>query len=252
MTERKPAGVSFESWVERQLREARERGSFDDLPGTGKPLQPASFDELAWVREKLRREDLPVSALLPPALAVAKEVEDLPARLARERSEARVRAIVADVNGRIDAARRGPQVGPPVHEVRGLRRGRRRLAGGGGGAVYPATADTRPRRGGAQPLEPSSAGTAYVGRCPIVSTGWDPSAPGVLGLPSGRLLRGRGLRRPVPAGPAPARSVAPRRAGARGDRLWRRARPDRYRARVHRCARRPSSQAGGRFRPGAL
>ncbi|MBW3648094.1 MAG: DUF1992 domain-containing protein, partial [Actinobacteria bacterium] len=55
MTERKPAGVSFESWVERQLREARERGSFDDLPGTGKPLQPASFDELAWVREKLRR-----------------------------------------------------------------------------------------------------------------------------------------------------------------------------------------------------
>ncbi len=114
MTERKPAGVSFESWVERQLREARDRGSFDDLPGTGKPLLPASFDELAWVREKLRREDLPVSALLPPALAVAKEVEDLPARLARERSEARVRAIVADVNGRIDAARRGPQVGPPV------------------------------------------------------------------------------------------------------------------------------------------
>ncbi len=36
-----------------------------------------------------------------------------------------------------------------------------------------------------------------------MSTGWDPSAPGVLGLPSGRLLRGRGLRRPVPAGPAP-------------------------------------------------
>jgi hypothetical protein len=114
MTERKPAGVSFESWVERQLREARDRGSFDDLPGTGKPLQPASFDELAWVREKLRREDLPVSALLAPALAVAKEVEDLPTGLARERSEARVRAIVADVNGRIDAARRGPQVGPPV------------------------------------------------------------------------------------------------------------------------------------------
>lgn len=27
---------------------------------------------------------------------------------------------------------------------------------------------------------------------------WDASAPGVLRLPSGRLLRGRGLRRPVP------------------------------------------------------
>lgn len=114
MTERKPAGVSFESWVERQLREARERGSFDDLPGTGKPLPRTASDELAWVREKARREDLPVSALLPPALAVAKEVEDLPERLARERSVARVRELVQELNARIDAARRAPQVGPPV------------------------------------------------------------------------------------------------------------------------------------------
>lgn len=114
MTERKPRGVSFESWVERQLREARERGSFDDLPGAGKPLPREASDELAWVREKARREDLPVSALLPPALAVAKEVEDLPARLARERSEERVRRLVVELNGRIDAARRAPQVGPAV------------------------------------------------------------------------------------------------------------------------------------------
>lgn len=114
MTERKPAGVRFDSWVERQLREARDRGSFDDLPGTGRPLPRAASDELAWVREKVRREDLPVSALLPPALAVAKEVEDLPGRLERERSEVRVRAVVSDLNARIDAARRAPQVGPPV------------------------------------------------------------------------------------------------------------------------------------------
>jgi hypothetical protein len=114
MTERKPAGVSFESWVERQLREARERGSFDDLPGTGRPLPRTEADALAWVREKARREDLPVTALLPPALAVAKEVEDLPQRLARERSEPRVRTVVEQLNGRIDAARRAPQVGPPV------------------------------------------------------------------------------------------------------------------------------------------
>ena len=33
---------------------------------------------------------------------------------------------------------------------------------------------------------------------------WDPDAPGVLRLPSGRLVRGRGLRRPLdPAAPAP-------------------------------------------------
>lgn len=36
-----------------------------------------------------------------------------------------------------------------------------------------------------------------------MSEDWDPSAPGVLRLPSGRLLRGRALRRPIPPGPTP-------------------------------------------------
>ncbi|WP_322781195.1 protein-tyrosine phosphatase family protein [Frankia sp. Cas4] len=32
---------------------------------------------------------------------------------------------------------------------------------------------------------------------------WEPAAPGVLRLPSGRIVRGRGLRVPLPAGPVP-------------------------------------------------
>ncbi|WP_406861363.1 protein phosphatase [Streptomyces sp. HUAS MG47] len=32
---------------------------------------------------------------------------------------------------------------------------------------------------------------------------WDPAAPGVLRLPSGRLVRGRGLRDPLPPGDVP-------------------------------------------------
>ncbi|WP_433891053.1 protein-tyrosine phosphatase family protein [Streptomyces sp. CA-111067] len=36
---------------------------------------------------------------------------------------------------------------------------------------------------------------------------WDPSAPGVLKLPSGRLILGRGLRHPLPEGPAPTLGV---------------------------------------------
>ena len=32
---------------------------------------------------------------------------------------------------------------------------------------------------------------------------WRPGAPGVLALPSGRLIRGRGLRGPAPGGPDP-------------------------------------------------
>lgn len=37
---------------------------------------------------------------------------------------------------------------------------------------------------------------------PVPAT-WDPDAAGVLQLPSGRLVRGRALRRPLPAGPLP-------------------------------------------------
>ncbi|MCH6158866.1 protein-tyrosine phosphatase family protein [Streptomyces marispadix] len=36
---------------------------------------------------------------------------------------------------------------------------------------------------------------------------WDPAGGGVVRLPSGRLLRGRALRRPLPPGPVPAFSV---------------------------------------------
>lgn len=36
---------------------------------------------------------------------------------------------------------------------------------------------------------------------------WEPAGAGVLRLPSGRLIRGRGLRRPPPPGPAPTFAV---------------------------------------------
>jgi hypothetical protein len=36
---------------------------------------------------------------------------------------------------------------------------------------------------------------------------WEEGAPGVLRLPSGRLVRGRGLRRPLPDGPLPDLAV---------------------------------------------
>ncbi|MFI6159652.1 protein phosphatase [Micromonospora sp. PTRAS2] len=37
----------------------------------------------------------------------------------------------------------------------------------------------------------------------MTEAGWQPSAPGVMRLPSGRLVRGRGLRNPLPDGPEP-------------------------------------------------
>jgi hypothetical protein len=103
----------YESWVERQIREAQERGAFDNLPGAGKPipgLQDA--DPNWWVKGLLEREKIP--APLPPALALRKEVQDLPETLRDCRSEAAVREIVDDLNGRILAQRRRPPDGPPV------------------------------------------------------------------------------------------------------------------------------------------
>lgn len=40
-----------------------------------------------------------------------------------------------------------------------------------------------------------------------MSESWDDGAPGVMKLPSGRLVRGRGLRHPLPIGPEPAFAV---------------------------------------------
>lgn len=116
MTPRKPPNVSVRDWVEAQIITAQRAGAFDDLPGKGKPIP--SLDrpqhELDWVADYLRREDVEVAAVLPPALALAKEVEDLPAAVSKLHSEARVRAVVTDLNDRIRAAHRGPQVGPPL------------------------------------------------------------------------------------------------------------------------------------------
>lgn len=41
----------------------------------------------------------------------------------------------------------------------------------------------------------------------LIVSAWSAGAPGVLGLPSGRLVRGRGLRRPLPDGRLPELGV---------------------------------------------
>ncbi|MCP3802153.1 DUF1992 domain-containing protein [Allokutzneria sp. A3M-2-11 16] len=114
MTERKPAGTSFETWIDQQVREAEERGEMTDLPGHGKPIPQRNGGTMEWVAEKLRKENVDTSALLPPSLALAKEVEDLPKRLAGLRSEAAVRELVLDLNERIRKAQLAPQIGPPM------------------------------------------------------------------------------------------------------------------------------------------
>src|SRR5215470_6620155 len=90
MTERKPAGKSWETWIEELIHNAREAGEFDDLEGAGKPIPGITdpYDPDWWVKKLLQREKLTV---LPPALELLRKVEVGLAALWSVRSETDVR-----------------------------------------------------------------------------------------------------------------------------------------------------------------
>ncbi|SHL31678.1 DnaJ family domain-containing protein [Actinacidiphila paucisporea] len=113
MTERKPPGVSFETWADKQIRDAERRGDFKALPGAGKPLPSldAPYDELWWIRGKMQREGL---SALPPSLVLRKEAEDAMEAVARAATEAQVRRIVGEINDKLREALRRPPEGPPL------------------------------------------------------------------------------------------------------------------------------------------
>jgi hypothetical protein len=116
MTQRKRPGVRFESWIDRQVRSAHERGEFDALPGSGRPLPDLDrpHDEMWWVKRKLRREEL---SYLPPSLALRKEAHDAVAGVNRARTEAEVRERIEAINDKIrEAIRRGIR-GPELNLV---------------------------------------------------------------------------------------------------------------------------------------
>jgi len=106
--------MRYESWVERQVREAIERGEFDNLPGAGRPLPSINGreDENWWVKGLLEREQLPMP--LPTSLALRREVADLPQTLADVPDESTVRDIIEDLNRRIRDSHRRRVDGPPI------------------------------------------------------------------------------------------------------------------------------------------
>ncbi|MEU8377719.1 DUF1992 domain-containing protein [Streptosporangium sp. NPDC048865] len=114
MTERKPPGVGFETWIDRQIREATERGEFDDLPGAGKPLpgEGKPHDEMWWIKQKMLEENL--SFPLPGTLALRKEAEESVAEAMGARTEAEARRIVGDMNDRIRESYGKALSGPPL------------------------------------------------------------------------------------------------------------------------------------------
>ena len=111
-----PERPRWESPVEKAIREAQERGEFDDLPGAGKPLTGLgdTDDPMWWLRRYVEREHLDMTGALPPALQLRKEAAGYPESLSDLRTEASVREVLEDFNRRVRRERlRPPDPGMP-------------------------------------------------------------------------------------------------------------------------------------------
>lgn len=110
--------MSFhESWVEKQIREAQERGEFDNLPGAGKPLRGLDDpDPDWWVKKMMAREGLDMADALPPVMLLRREHATFPESLLEVRTEDGVREVLRDYNARVIDDRRRPALGrqPPI------------------------------------------------------------------------------------------------------------------------------------------
>jgi hypothetical protein len=99
----------YESAVDRAIREATERGEFDDLPGAGKPLPMRhAGDPDWWLKQLAEREQI------SPDLTVSlrREADGFPESLLDLPTEEAVRAVLEDFNERVKADWMRPRTGP--------------------------------------------------------------------------------------------------------------------------------------------
>src|SRR5262245_55241106 len=113
MTERKPPGTSWETWIDAQIRVAKEQGVFDNLPGAGKPLPSLGqeHDPDWWVKQLVQREQI---SALPPSLELLRKVEKELAAIELLHDEAAVRRRVAALNVEIARVNATVMEGPPT------------------------------------------------------------------------------------------------------------------------------------------
>ena len=116
MTQRKPKGMSFTSWIDQLISSAREAGDFDDLPGRGEPLENLDSvqDPLWWAKGLVRREGIDAT---PPAIEIRRKVEKLRSAMAEIPSEADLGAAVEALNNEIRHLNKYAHRGPPTTQA---------------------------------------------------------------------------------------------------------------------------------------
>lgn len=66
--------ANFEGWIDRQIREAQERGDFDNLRGKGQPLAPADENEVFAGDDAMGLRLLKNAEALPAWIELNKEI----------------------------------------------------------------------------------------------------------------------------------------------------------------------------------
>jgi Domain of unknown function (DUF1992) len=113
-----PAAFAFDTEVvialiaEMRIRKAIERGEFDNLPGSGKPLDlPERHDPDWWLKSLVKRAGL---VMLPPSIQLRKEDAALDEKLDQLSNEEAVRREVEQFNKQVIRARYQLPAGPPL------------------------------------------------------------------------------------------------------------------------------------------
>ncbi|MVU82725.1 DUF1992 domain-containing protein [Nocardia sp. ET3-3] len=113
-----PSAFAFDSetvialLADMHIRKAIERGDFDNLPGSGKPLDLSDADDPDWwVKSFMKREGL---VFLPPSIQLRKDDAALDDQLDQLSNEKAVRHEIAQFNERVMHARHQLPSGPPL------------------------------------------------------------------------------------------------------------------------------------------
>jgi hypothetical protein len=101
---------SFDAIAERRIREAQERGEFNDLPGMGLPL---TLDDDVLVPEDLRvaYRLLKNAGFVPPELAAHGEIRELEQLLQATEDDGERRQLLARINFLLTRAAAGQRRG---------------------------------------------------------------------------------------------------------------------------------------------